>query len=290
MPPKEGHNPEDAGAEITEHDAEPAASVMASMKQFLERQQQMMQQQQQAMEQQRQHMLKQQQLHQQILEQQQKAHSDQLQQFEKLMAVHLVRGEPSSSDKENHSVDHSAGKGAEQQPEQPILQESGSSMPTEGTQIATQSVASTTSSATVSTTPLLGSGGTDTKSQAHSLPVIINLTSPGTATITCHGISMASSLDQGQRHPTNPEPGESAGVPFPPPSLSVPPPAITSQPGRPQPGNTWPDSLRQADTQPATAQVVPSASTDWEAMVGSGNPTPSARNPLMTPALQELYE
>ena len=320
-PPKEGHNPEDAGAETAEHDPEPAAAVMASMKQLLELQQQMMQQQQQqvleqqqqhqqAMEQQRQHLLEQQQWqqqqameqqqHQQAMEQQQqcqqaleqqqqKAHSDQLQLFEKLMAVHLVRGEPSSSDKENRSADHSTGKGAEHQPEQPTLQESGSSMPTEETQLAAQSVASTTSSVTVSTTPLLGSVDTDTKSQAHSLPAI-NLASPGTAAITCHGISMASSLDQGRRHPTNPKPGESTGIPFPPPSLSMPPLAITSQPGKPQRGDTWPDSLQQAATQPATAQVVSSASADWEAMVGSGNPTPSARNPLMTPALQELYE
>ena len=282
-PPKEGHNPEDAGAEPAEHDPEPAAAVMASIKQLLELQQQMMQQQQKAMEQQQQH--------QQALEQQQqKAHSDQLQLFEKLMAVHLVRGEPASSDKENRSVDHSAGKGAEHQLEQTTLQESGSSMPTEGTQLTAQSVASTTSSVTVSTTPLLGSVGTDTKSQAHSLPAIINLASPGTATITCHGIGMASSLDQGQRHPTNPGPEESTGIPFPPPSLSVPPPAMTNQPGRPRRGDTWPDGLQQAATQPATTQVVSSASADWEAMVGSGNPTPSARNPLMTPALQELYE
>ena len=233
-PPKEGHNPEDAGAETAEHDPEPAAAVMASMKQLLELQQQMMQQQQQAleqqqrqhqqaMEQQRQHLLEQQQRqHQQAMEQQrqhqleqqqhqhqqamqqQKAHSDQLQLFEKLMAVHLVRGEPSSSDKENRPADHSAGKRTEHQPEQPTLQESGSSMPTEGMQLTAQSVASTASSVTVSTTPLLESVGTDTKSQAHSLPAIINLTSPGTATITCHGISMASSLDQGRRHPTNP--------------------------------------------------------------------------------------
>ena len=147
-PPKEGHNPEDAGAETAEHDSEPAAAVMTSMKQFLELQQQMMQHQhqaleqqqrqhQQAMEQQRQHMLEQQQQHQQALEQQQrKAHSDQIQLFEKLMAVHLVRGEPSSSGKENCSADHNAGKGAENRPEQTTSQEPGSSMPTEGTQLA----------------------------------------------------------------------------------------------------------------------------------------------------------
>ena len=33
-PTKEGHNPEDAGAEITERDLEPATAVVASMKQI----------------------------------------------------------------------------------------------------------------------------------------------------------------------------------------------------------------------------------------------------------------